>query len=72
MAKDKFVVPTKAGWAVKSSGKVESNHRTQGTAIKKATTEAKRVGGEVTILGENGKIREKNTYGKKDPYPPKG
>lgn len=29
-------------------------------------------GGELTIMGMDGEIREKNTYGKKDPYPPQG
>jgi hypothetical protein len=71
MGKDKHVVKNGSGWAVKSSGQVESKHRTQGSAIKQAVSGAKKVGADVVVHGRDGKIRSKDTYGKKDPNPPR-
>ncbi|EPN6606236.1 DUF2188 domain-containing protein, partial [Providencia rettgeri] len=48
-----------------------SHHRTQQEAFEAARDIAKNQRSEVFIHGENGKIRERNTYGN-DPFPPKG
>lgn len=71
--KDQHVVPHTQGWAVKGSGnqKATSVHRTQREAIGEARRIARIQGSEMLIHGENGRIRERNTYGN-DPHPPKG
>ncbi|MEL6202291.1 MAG: DUF2188 domain-containing protein [Pseudomonadota bacterium] len=71
--KNQHVVPHSQGWAVKSAGasKAASIHPTQKSAIQSARTAAIKNGSEMLIHGTNGRIRERNTYGK-DPYPPKG
>jgi hypothetical protein len=48
-----------------------SVHGTQREAIAAARKTAVRQGSEMLIHGENGRIRERNTYGT-DPFPPKG
>jgi hypothetical protein len=48
-----------------------STHRTQEAAIDEGRAAAKRNESKLIIHGRDGKIREKNTYGK-DPFPPKG
>lgn len=61
------------GWQVKGA----NNHRatavtpTQREAIKTAREIAINQGSEMFIHGQNGQIRERNSYGH-DPYPPKG
>ena len=65
----------------RSDGKWESKREGASRASKVADTQAKawdysrqqarKQGGEAYLKGRNGKIRERNTYGK-DPYPPKG
>lgn len=71
--KNKHVVPHSKGWAVKSAGasKAGSVHRTQADAINTAKQSAQKSGSEMFIHGRNGRIRERNTYGR-DPFPPKG
>lgn len=71
--KNQHVVPTQGGWAVRGAGskKVTKVFPTQKAAIKKARDIARRQGSELLIHGRDGKIREKNTYGK-DPYLPRG
>lgn len=71
--KNQHVVPSDSGWAIKSAGskKATKVFSTQKDAINAARTIARRQGSELLIHGRDGKIREKNTYGK-DPYPPKG
>jgi hypothetical protein len=71
--KNQHVVPHASGWAVRGAGnqRVTSVHVTQREAIGAASETAIRQGSEMLIHGENGRIRERNTYGK-DPYPPKG
>lgn len=44
---------------------------TQAEAWDYSKSKAKESGGEAFLKGRDGKIRERNTYGK-DPYPPKG
>jgi len=71
--KNQHVVPHAKGWAVKSAGssRAASVHSTQNSAIASARSTAVKNGSEMLIHGANGRIRERNTYGK-DPYPPKG
>lgn len=71
--KNQHVVPKDGGWAVRGEGnsRASSTHETQKSAIEKARGKAQKDGSEVIIHGRDGKIRERNTYGK-DPYPPKG
>ncbi|WP_420024689.1 DUF2188 domain-containing protein (plasmid) [Cereibacter azotoformans] len=71
--KNQHVVPHASGWAVRGAGneRATSVHGTQREAISVARETAIRQSSEMLIHGENGRIRERNTYGK-DPYPPKG
>jgi hypothetical protein len=71
---DYFVSPHPEGWAAKREGasKASNLYDTQREAIERARNLAiNSGGGEVSIQGRNGQIREKNSYGN-DPYPPRG
>jgi len=59
-------------WAVKGEGnkRASSLQPTQERAIRDATRIARRKGAEVVIHGRDGKIRDKDSYGR-DQYPPK-
>lgn len=72
--KNQHVVKHSDGWAVRGAGNVKVTRvvQTQQDAIKIAKTIAKNQGSELFIHGKNGKIRERNTYGSNDPYPPEG
>jgi len=71
--KNQHVVPHDSGWAVKGAGnsKATSVHSTQADAIQQARGIAQNQESEMLIHGQNGQIRERNSYGN-DPYPPKG
>ncbi len=71
--KNQHVVPKGDNWAVRGAGneKVTKIVSTQKEAIKIARDIAINQGSEMFIHGENGQIRERNTYGK-DNFPPKG
>lgn len=71
--KNQHVVPKDGGWAVRGEGnsRASSTHQTQKRAIDAAREQARKQGSEMIIHGRDGKIRERNTYGK-DPHPPKG
>ena len=71
--KNQHVVPHPQGWAVRGAGneRATSIHQTQRDAIDAGRSIARNQGAELFIHGENGRIRERNTYGK-DPFPPKG
>lgn len=71
--KNQHIVKHENGWAVKGEGNSRSTKvlKTQEEAIEVGKTIAKNQGSELFIHGRNGKIRERNTYGK-DPYPPEG
>lgn len=73
MGKNQHVVKSGDGWGVKGEGnsKLTSRHVTQKQATQAATSIAKNQKSEVLIHGENGRIRERNSYGN-DPHPPKG
>ena len=70
--KNQYVVPTKDGWGVRSegSGKLTVKTYTKAEALKIGTNIAKNQQSELTILGSNGKIQNKNSFGN-DPCPPK-
>lgn len=71
--KNQHVLPHDGNWAVKGAGnsKATSVYPTQAEAIERAREIAQNQKSELLIHGENGRIREKNSYGN-DPYPPKG
>lgn len=71
--KNQHVVPSDDGWAVRSAGSKRATKvfSTQKEAISAARDIARRQRSELLVHGRDGRIREKNTYGK-DPYPPKG
>ena len=74
MGKNQHVTPHKdGGWQVKGAGNERATVRTttQSEAIRIAKSIATNQRSEVVIHGENGRIREKNSYGN-DPFPPKG
>jgi len=61
------------GWAQRGEGnsRVTRTFDTQQEAIDAARDTARREHSELLIQGENGQIRERNSYGD-DPFPPKG
>ena len=82
-AKGQHVVPNGGKWSVRRSGSARASgtFSTQKEAIDRATGIAKNQGTELYIHGEDGRIRERNSYGKgpfgkgsydKDPVPQKG
>lgn len=71
--RNQHIVPAKDGWAVKGAGAQRATKvfGTQREAIAAGRQIAVSQGSELLIHGRNGKIREKNTYGR-DPHPPTG
>ncbi|ANF86060.1 hypothetical protein A7J50_2662 [Pseudomonas antarctica] len=71
--KNQHVVPHGNDWAVKGAGNSKATKvvGTQAEAIKLAREIAINQESEMFIHGQNGQIRERNTYGD-DPFPPKG
>lgn len=61
-------------WAVlgEGNGRDTSREKTQGKAIQRAKKIAENQGGDVIVHRNNNKIRGRNTYSKKDPFPPRG
>ena len=70
--KNQYVVPTKDGWGVKGQGnsKLTAKTDTKADPLKIGKEIAKNQQSELTILGKDGKIQNKNSYGN-DPFPPK-
>jgi uncharacterized protein YdaT len=66
-------VPHEGGWANKREGsdRASSVHATQAEAIERGRELARSSGVEHLIHGEDGQIRERNSYGN-DPHPPRG
>ena len=64
---------TKGGWDVKRAGadKASKHFDNQAEAIEWGKQVAQNQKTELYIHGKDGRIREKNSYGK-DPFPPKG
>lgn len=71
---NQHVVRRDDGWGVRGEGNSRdtSHHGTQREAAEAAQRIAENQGGDVIIHGRDGRIRERNTYGKPDPFPPKG
>lgn len=71
---NQHVVRRGEDWGVLGEGNQRdtSHHDTQKEAEEVAKEIAENQGGNVIIHGRDGKIRERNTYGKPDYYPPKG
>ena len=71
--RNQHVIPTKDGWAVKRAGSLRATKvfDTQQEAIERGREIARNQRSELLIHGRDGRIREKNTYGR-DLNPPKG
>ena len=72
-SKNMHVLPhSEKGWAVKQAGNSKNSRLfvKQTDAISFAKDNAKSKKSELFIHGRDGRIRERNTYGK-DPFPPK-
>lgn len=71
MGKNQHVVPHHGRWAVRGEGnsRVTSIHPTQRQATDSARETARRERSEVVIHGQDGKIRDKDSYGD-DLHPP--
>ncbi|SMD09661.1 DUF2188 domain-containing protein [Rhizobium sp. RU36D] len=71
--RNQHVVPHPQGWAVKGASAERATKvvETQREAIGIARGIAQNQRSEMLSHGENGRIRERNSYGS-DPYPPKG
>jgi len=71
--RNQHVVPHPDGWAIKGAGAERATRvvETQREAIDIARGIAQNQATEMLIHGENGRIRERNSYGN-DPFPPKG
>lgn len=68
------VVQAGRGWrAVKGGAKTNTGtvYRTQRQAIMAGRAVSRKLGAELCIHGRDGKIRQKNSYGR-DPFPPRG
>ena len=72
MGKNQHVVKTPDGWGVRGehNTRITQKFDTQKEAIAKAREIAINQKSELFIHGENGRIRERNSYGN-DPYPPR-
>ena len=72
MAKKHDLHVSKQGpnWKVTQAGQRLSTHQTQGNAITRAVTHAKRHGVDVVTHGRDGRIRPKDSFGN-DPLPPR-
>lgn len=66
-------VPSGGKWVVKKEGSssTSSSHKTQSAAWKSAKSQARQDRTEAYLHGRDGRIRERNTYGK-DPRKTKG
>jgi hypothetical protein len=71
--KGQHVVPSGGKWSVVSAGakRASGTFATQQEAIETARATAQRQGAELYIHGRDGRIRERNSFGR-DPHPPKG
>ena len=71
--KSQHVIPSGGKWSVRRAGSERASgvYDTQRDAIDAARRIARNQGSELFIHGEDGRIRERNSYGN-DPKPPKG
>jgi uncharacterized protein YdaT len=70
---NQHVVKRDERWAVRGAGNSRdtSHHGTQAEAIDAAREIARNQQADVVIHGRDGRIREKDSYGR-DPFPPRG
>ena len=70
---DVHVVPADKGWRVEveGTGRPRSTHKTQLEAAKAARSIARKNKSELLIHGQNGRVRDRSTYGH-DPRRTKG
>ena len=73
MKRNVHVTPKGKNWAVKSAGSSRPAivTTTQNEAINIGKNMSKNRESELLVHGRNGRIRQKNSYGK-DPFPPRG
>lgn len=73
MGRNQHVVPHGDEWAVRGAGndRVTSVHSTQAEAIDRAREIARNQESEMVIHRPDGRIRDKDSYGR-DTYPPRG
>lgn len=71
--KGQHVVPNGDKWSIRKAGseRASGTFATQKEAVENAKKIAKKQKTELYIHGKDGRIRERNSYGK-DPYPPRG
>lgn len=71
---NQHVVKREDGWAVRKEGGTRDTAvvKTQARAEKVAKGIAENQGGDVITHNRHGLIRDRNTYGKPDHFPPKG
>ena len=62
--------PTGAGWWNKIDGRVTTRHRLKRRAVAAGRAAARKLEVEHTIHRADGRIAQKNSYGR-DPFPPK-
>ncbi len=72
-SKNYSVGPHDEGWQVKRDGaeRASSVHEKKSDAVDAGRDLAKQSGGELRIKGKDGRIQNSNTYGSKDPFPPR-
>lgn len=72
MGKNQHVVPADGSWGVRGEGNERrtSIHDTQAEAIEAAREIARNQQSEVVIHRPDGRIRDKDSYGR-DPFPPR-
>jgi len=73
MGKNQHVVPYGDKWAVRGerNERVTSVHESQREAIEVAREIARKQRAELFIHGQDGRIRQRDSYGN-DPFPPRG
>lgn len=72
MSKNVHVVPNDGGWNVRvEGGKRTEHYPTQGEAIQAGRRIARSNHSEHIIHGRDGRIRQRDSYGR-DPFPPRG
>jgi len=71
--KGQHVVPNGGKWSVRRAGssRASGTYDTQEEAVEKARETARNQRTELYIHGRDGRIRERDSYGR-DPWPPKG
>ena len=71
--KGQHVVPSGGKWSVRRAGasRASGTYGTQQEAVERGKDIARTQGTELYIHGRDGRIRERNSYGR-DPLPPKG